>query len=187
MNLHNPSNPSLVYRKKSIWPWQGTNQPHTLLRELESTMSTTGWGRGWPPSPLVRTPAALPLPGSGRRGDGGVGAASRAAGRRRWERRGEGDRGRGRGRERGSIRSRGGTILMAHHPSVRHKYIHANGAPHPGAPLVFFFTSARANRLSTTWPDTHQVFSTSSTGQQLVLTPGGPGFDSQAPQFFLCI
>ena len=84
------------------------------------------------------------------RGGAGVGAASRAAGRRRWERRGEGDRGRGRGRERGSIRSRGGTILMAHHPSVRHKYIHANGAPHPGAPLVFFFTSARANRLSTT-------------------------------------
>ncbi len=33
----------------------------------------------------------------------------------------------------------GGTILMAHHPSVRHKYIHTNGAPHPGAPLVFFF------------------------------------------------
>ena len=32
----------------------------------------------------------------------------------------------------------GGTILMAHHPSVRHKYIHTNGAPHPGAPLVFF-------------------------------------------------
>ena len=73
------------------------------------------------------------------RGGVGVGAASRAAGRRRRERRGEGDRGRGRGRERGSIRSRGGTILMAHHPSVRHKYIHANGAPHPGAPLVFFF------------------------------------------------
>ena len=32
----------------------------------------------------------------------------------------------------------GGTILMAHHPSVRHKYIHTNGAPHRGAPLVFF-------------------------------------------------
>ena len=32
----------------------------------------------------------------------------------------------------------GGTILMAHHPSVRHKYIHTNGAPRPGAPLVFF-------------------------------------------------
>uniref|UniRef100_M8BKC3 Sugar phosphate transporter domain-containing protein n=1 Tax=Aegilops tauschii TaxID=37682 RepID=M8BKC3_AEGTA len=28
-----------------------------------------------------------------------------------------------------------GTILMAHHPSVRHKYIHTNGAPHPGAPF----------------------------------------------------
>ena len=44
----------------------------------------------------------------------------------------------------------GGTILMAHHPSVRHKYIHTNGAPHPGAPLVFFLISARANRLSST-------------------------------------
>ena len=32
----------------------------------------------------------------------------------------------------------GGTILMVHHPSVCHKYIHTNGAPHPGAPLVFF-------------------------------------------------
>ena len=84
---------------------------------------------------------------SGRRWGGGATVASRAAGRR-WcrggatvasgEEIGEGDRGRGRGRERGSIRSRGGTILMAHHPSVRHKYIHANGAPHPGAPLVFF-------------------------------------------------
>ena len=81
----------------------------------------------------------------------------------------------------------GGTILMAHHPSVRHKYIHTNGAPHPGAPLVFFLISARANRLSSTLPDPHQVPSTSSTGQQPVLTPGGPGFDSQAPQFFLCI
>ena len=73
---------------------------------------------------------------------------------------------------------------MAHHPSVRHKYIHTNGAPRPGAPLVFFFISTRANRLCTTRTDPRQVPSTSSTGQQPVLTLGGPGFDSQAPQFF---
>ena len=55
----------------------------------------------------------------------------------------------GRGRRRGRVGGCGavgqgsgkggsGTILMAHHPSVRHKYIHTNGAPHRGAPLVFF-------------------------------------------------
>ena len=32
----------------------------------------------------------------------------------------------------------GTSILMAHLTLVRHKYIHTNGAPHPGAPLVFF-------------------------------------------------
>ena len=60
------------------------------------------------------------------------------------EERGRGSRARAREREgiglgRGGNMDGGGTILMAHHPSVRHKYIHTNGAPHPGAPLVFFF------------------------------------------------
>ena len=52
---------------------------------------------------------------------------------------GEGERGnRARARERDGNMD-GGTILMAHRPQVRHKYIHTNGAPHPDAPLVFFF------------------------------------------------
>ena len=41
----------------------------------------------------------------------------------------------------------GGTILMAHHPSVRHKYIHTNGAPHRGAPLVFFFDFCSSQKV----------------------------------------
>ena len=71
---------------------------------------------------------------SGRRRGGGAAASGE-------ERRGEGDRGRGREGDRGPGRKNmdGGTILMAHHPPVRHKYIHTNGAPHPGAPLVLFF------------------------------------------------
>ena len=28
----------------------------------------------------------------------------------------------------------GGGLAMAHHPGVRHKYIHSNGAPPRGAP-----------------------------------------------------
>ena len=85
--------------------------------------------------------------GGGWRCRGGVEAAS---GRRRGggaaasgEERGRGSRARAREREgiglgRGGNMDGGGTILMAHHPSVRHKYIHTNGAPHRGAPLVFF-------------------------------------------------
>ena len=81
-----------------------------------------------------------------RRRRGGV----EAAGQRRGgaagasgEERGRGSRARAREREgiglgRGGNMDGGGTILMAHHPSVRHKYIHTNGAPHRGAPLVFF-------------------------------------------------
>ena len=135
---------------------------------------------------------ARTVDGDGRRGgdeDDGEASRRRGSGVGRGE--GKGIEGEGEG-ERGDRFGPGigegeGTILMAHHPSMRHKYIHTNGAPHPGAPLVFFFISARANRLSSTLPDPHQVPSTSSTGQQPVLTPGGPGFDSQAPQFFLCI
>ena len=86
-----------------------------------------------------------------RGGRRGVGAETRTTGRRRGggaaasgEERGRGSRARAREREgiglgRGGNMDGGGTILMAHHPSVRHKYIHTNGAPHPGAPLVFFF------------------------------------------------
>ena len=99
---------------------------------------------------------------TGRRG---VGAETRMTGRRRGggaaasgEERGRGSRARAREREgiglgRGGNMDGGGTIIMAHHPRcaistsilmahltlVRHKYIHTNGAPHPGAPLVFFF------------------------------------------------
>ena len=59
------------------------------------------------------------------------------------EERGRGSRVRAREREgiglgRGGNMDGGGTILMVNHPSVRHKYIHTNGSPHPGAPLVFF-------------------------------------------------
>ena len=86
-----------------------------------------------------------------RRGRRGGGAETRTTGRRRGggagasgEERGRGSRARAREREgiglgRGGNMDGGGTILMAHHPSVRHKYIHTNGAPRPGAPLVFFF------------------------------------------------
>ena len=89
--------------------------------------------------------ASRRLTASGRR-RGGRAAASGE------ERRGEGERWRGREGDRGAGRKNmdGGTILMVHHPPVRHKYIHTNGAPHPGAPLVFFLISARANRLSST-------------------------------------
>ena len=86
---------------------------------------------------------------SGRRRGGGAAASGRrrgggaAASGKGIEGEGEGERGdRGRGREvgrRGGLWMDGGTILMAHHPSVRHKYIHTNGAPHPSAPLVIFF------------------------------------------------
>ena len=70
----------------------------------------------------------------GRRRGGGAAASG--------EERGRGSRARAREREgiglgRGGSMD-GGTILMAHHTSVRHKYIHTNGAPRPGAPLVFF-------------------------------------------------
>ena len=78
--------------------------------------------------------ASRRLTASGRRRGGGAAASGE-------ERRGEGDRGRGREGDRGPGRKNmdGGTILMAHHPPVRHKYIHTNGAPHPSAPLVIFF------------------------------------------------
>ena len=84
----------------------------------------------------------------------GVRAASRRRGSGVGRGEGKGIEGEGEG-ERGDRFGPGigegeGTILMAHHPSVRHKYIHTNGAPHPGAPLVFFLISARANRLSST-------------------------------------
>ena len=69
--------------------------------------------------------------GRGRRG-GGVGRGEGKG----IEGEGEGERG---DRFGPGIGEGEGTILMAHHPSVRHKYIHTNGAPHPGAPLVFFF------------------------------------------------
>ena len=96
--------------------------------------------------------ASRRLTASGRRR--GVGAASRRRGSGVGRGEGKGIEGEGEG-ERGDRFGPGigegeGTILMAHHPSVRHKYIHTNGAPHPGAPLVFFLISARANRLSPT-------------------------------------
>ena len=95
--------------------------------------------------------------GRGRRGGGGADdVEGRGGGRGSGVGRGEGKgiEGEGEG-ERGDRFGPGigegeGTILMAHHPSMRHKYIHTNGAPHPGAPLVLFFISARANRLSST-------------------------------------
>jgi len=85
--------------------------------------------------------------GERRRGDEDDGAAAsgeeRAASRRRGGDEDDGAasrrRGSGVGRGEGKGIEGEGTILMAHHPSVRHKYIHTNGAPHPGAPLVFFF------------------------------------------------
>ena len=79
---------------------------------------------------------------SGRRGgDEDDGAASRRRGSGVGRGEGKGIEGEG---ERGDRFGPGidegeGTILMAHHPSVRHKYIHTNGAPRPGAPLVIFF------------------------------------------------
>ena len=78
-----------------------------------------------------------------------------------------------------------GEITNGAPPPVRHKYGDSNGAPPPGAPLVlFFYFCARANSLSPTIPHTHQAPLASSTGQPPVLPPGGPGFESQAPQFF---
>ena len=72
---------------------------------------------------------------AGQRRGGGAAASG--------EERGRGSRARGEGEGigvgPGGSMDGGGTILMAHHTSVRHKYIHTNGAPHPGAPLVFFF------------------------------------------------
>ena len=112
------------------------------------------------------------------RGEGGIAASGRrggdeddeAASRRRGSGVGRGEgkgiEGEGEGERGDSYLPTGTSILMAHLTLVRHKYIHTNGAPHPGAPLVFFFLiSARANRLSSTLPDPHQVPSTSSTGQ----------------------
>jgi len=101
--------------------------------------------------------------GEAARPRGGVGASRRrrggeaASGRRRGggaaasgEERGRGSRARAREREGIGYLPTGTSILMAHLTLVRHKYIHTNGAPHPGAPLVFFLISARANRLSST-------------------------------------
>ena len=127
---------------------KGEGEEKRTLRDLQ------WWGRGREDAREQRRGRWEQLEQRWRR----IWPASRAAGRRRRERRGEGDRGRGLGRGRGEGKGIegegsaevGGTILMAHHPSVRHKYIHTNGAPHPGAPLVFFLISARANRLSST-------------------------------------
>ena len=85
--------------------------------------------------------------GRGRGRRGGVAASRWRRGGRAaasGEERGRGSRARAREREgiglgRGGSMYGGGTILMAHHTSVRHKYIYTNGTPCPGAPLVFFF------------------------------------------------
>ena len=111
--------------------------------------------------------------GEGGRGRGrGRGGGSGQRRRRRWiERERELARGRGKGGSGEGGEGRG----------IGHN---TNGAPHRGAPLVFFFISTRAKRLCSTRTYLCQAHSTSSTGQQPVLTPGSPGFDSQAPQNF---
>ena len=95
MNLHNPSNPSLVYRKKINLAMTGDEPAAYLaaragiddvddrLRTRMAAFSARSHA-GRASAPWFGAAGRRTVV-SGRRGDGGVGAASRAAGRR-WRR-----------------------------------------------------------------------------------------------------
>ena len=97
-------------------------------------------GRGWSPAGVGaaasrqrKTTAADDVQArrteGAEQGGGGVRLGSRSGG--------SGERGREGG---DSARGTSTSILMAHLPLVRHKYVDSNGAPPPGAPLEFCFT-----------------------------------------------
>ena len=157
MNLHNPSNPSLVYRKKINLAMTGDepaaylaaragidNVDDRLRTRMAAFSACSHAGRASAPwFGMAGRRTVVSGRRRGRRGDGGVRAALATVvwTGRRWCRGGvEGGGAAASGEERGR-----GSRARARERGDRlsNRYIHTNGAPHPGAPLVFFFCSSQ--------------------------------------------